>query len=201
MPDRESHRRRMRTTVLISGLLAAGALAAGFAAIALASGGATAKQRQPAITGSIRLRHIEVRAGRTVRGEVVFRNRTSRTKVLLRGCKVDGLFAIAVRASDGYLQEPVFSLVGCRPEQAMVARPGTTIYRFQMSASYQECSQSARHDRPRSSKYWEPLCRKDYAGNRDVMPPLPAGRYTALFVPAGKWNGPHVRPVTLVVTR
>jgi hypothetical protein len=37
-------------------------------------------------------------------------------------------------------------------------------------------------------------------GARDIMPPLPAGKYTALFFPDGKWHGPHVRPADLVVT-
>lgn len=30
------------------------------------------------------------------------------------------------------------------------------------------------------------------------MPPLPAGKYTALFFPAGEWHGPRLKPAVLV---
>jgi hypothetical protein len=160
----------------------------------------TGPSRPPAVTGSIHLRKRDVQSGRTVRGELVFENHTSKTKVLLRGCKADGLFAIEFRASDGYLQQPVNLLVACGPQE-LVAKPGTTIYRFKLPAAYIHCSQSARHQPPRSSKYWAPLCLKNSSGARDIMPPLPAGNYTALFFPVGEWHGPRVNPAELVVTR
>jgi hypothetical protein len=147
------------------------------------------------------LRHSDVQTGGTVRGEVVFQNRTSTTRVLMRGCKIDGLYAIGFRASNGYLRQPAFSLVGCSPEQALVAKPGTTIYRFETSAIYAECSQSAKNQPPRYSSYWIPLCLKDSRGQRDVMPPLPDGSYSALFFPAGQWHGPRVKPASLLITR
>jgi hypothetical protein len=119
----------------------------------------------------------------------------------MRGCKIDGLFAIGVRASDGYVQAPAFSLVGCSPEQELVASPGTTVYRFDLRATYTSCSQSAQHQLPRDSKYWIPLCLTDSGGRRDIMPPLPPGQYTALFFPSGEWHGPRVQSAGLVVTR
>jgi hypothetical protein len=131
----------------------------------------------------------------------VFENRTSKTKVLMRGCKVDGLYAIALRASDGYVQEPAFYDVGCSPEQAMVAKPGTTVYRFRLPATYTECLQSAEQQPPKSSKDWIPVCLKDSGGQGDVMPPLPAGKYTAPFFPDGDWHGPQVKSPNLIVTR
>jgi hypothetical protein len=82
----------------------------------------------------------------------------------------------------------------------MVAKPGTKVYRFSVPATYMECSQSAYLQPPMSSKYWTPLCLKDSSGARDVMPPLPAGRYTTLFFPGGEWHSPHVRSADLVVT-
>ena len=199
MTDTTPHHRRKRTAALVAGSLVAVILATGLGAIAFASE-RSAKPHPPAITGSIQLKHRDVRSGRTVRGELVFENHTSKTKVLMRGCKVDGLYAIGFRASDGYLQEPAFSAVGCSPEQEMVAKPGTTVYRFEMPATYVECSQSAKHQPPRSSKYWIPLCLKNSSRQRDIMPPLPPGTYTALFFADGEWHGPHVKSADLVVT-
>jgi hypothetical protein len=160
MTDTTSHHRRKRTAAFVAGSLVAVILATGLGAIAFASG-KSAKPRPPAITGSIHLKHRDVHSGRTVRGELVFENRTSKTQVLMRGCKVDGLYAIGLRASDGYIQEPAFSLVGCSPAQEMVAKPGRTVNRFKMPARYIACSQSAKHELPRSSKYWNPLCLKE----------------------------------------
>jgi hypothetical protein len=194
------HHRCKRTTALVAGALVAVILATGLGAIAFASG-SSAKPRPPAITGSIHLTQRDVRSGRTVRGKLVFENHTSKTKVLLRGCQIDGLYAIGLRASDGYIQEPAFALVGCSPEQEMVAKPGTTVYRFNMPATYTQCSQSTTHQLPKRSRYWTPLCLKDSSGARDIMPPLPAGKYTALLFPDGEWHGPHVKSADLVVTR
>jgi hypothetical protein len=198
MTDTTPDHRRRRTVALVAGSLVL-ILATGLGAIAFASG-KNASFRQPATTGTIHLKRREVHSGRTVRGELVFENRSSKTKVLMRGCKVDGLYAVALRASDGYIQQPVFYDVGCSPEQEMVATPGTTAYRFRIPATYTECLQSAQHQPPKSSKYWTPLCLKDGGGERDVMPPLPPGKYTALFFPYGDWHGPHVKSANLVVT-
>jgi hypothetical protein len=197
--DTTPHQRRKRSAALVAGSLVAVILATGLGA-ALASG-KNAEPRPPAITGDIHLKRQDVGSGRTVRGELVFENHTSKTKVLLRGCKVDGLYGIGFRASGGYIQYPAFSTVACSPEQEMVARPGTTVYRFKVLATYIECSQSAKHQPPKSSKYWTPLCLKESSGERDIMPPLPVGKYTALFFPYGEWHGPRVKSAVLVVTR
>lgn len=188
--------RRVVVAAVFVGLIVV-ALAAGLVPLAVAGG---SSGRPPAITGGIYLRHGAVRSGGTVHGEVVFRNSSTNSKVLMRGCRVDGLYGIGFRASDGYVQAPAFSLVGCSPEQALVAKPGVTVYRFTLRATYTACSQSTAGQPPRRSKYWTPSCLKGVSGNHDVMPPLPAGRYTALFFPAGVWHGPHVKPAPLVVT-
>jgi hypothetical protein len=200
MSDTTPHKRRKRWAALVVGPSAVVILATGLGAIALASG-KSAKPRPPAVTGFIQLTHRDVESGRTVLGKLVFENRTSKTIVLMRGCKIDGLYAIGLRASDGYLQEPAFSLVACSPRQTMLARPGTTVHRFKLPATYTQCSQSAKHQPPKRSKYWAPVCLEDTSGARDIMPPLPAGNYTALFFPNGVWHGPHVKSAVLVVTR
>jgi hypothetical protein len=200
MTDEVPRRRRKRTGPLVFGLLATLLLAIGLAAIAFASG-ISGKSRPPAILGSIRLRHTDVGAGGTVRGRLIFENRTSRTKVLLRGCKVDGLYGIGLRASDGDVQAPASPLVACSPEQELVAKPGTTVYRFELRATYMACSQNPKGEPPKGSKYWNPPCLKGSASNRDIMPPLSAGKYMALFIPGGEWHGPHVKSAKLVVTR
>jgi hypothetical protein len=201
MTDTEPSHRRGRTAALIAGLLVAVILAMGLGAIAFASGRGAKPQRLSVVTGIIRLQDRDVRSGRSVRGELVFENHTSKTKVLMRGCEFDGLYAIGLRASDGYLQTPAFSAVGCATEQEMLAKPGATVYRFKMPATYTQCSQSVEHQPPKRSKYWTPLCLKDPSGERDIMPPLPPVRYTALFFPDGEWHGPHVESADLVVTR
>jgi hypothetical protein len=200
MTDRKLYRHESEPPLLVSGLLIAVLLATGLTAIALAAW-TSAKPQARSITASVQLRHSHVQTGGTVRGEVVFQNRTSTTRVLLRGCKIDGLYAIGFRASNGYVQAPAFSLVGCSPEQELVAKPGTTVYRFETSATYAECSQSAKGQPPRYSKYWSPLCLRDSRGQRDIIPPLPEGNYSALFFPAGQWHGPPVKPARLLVTR
>jgi hypothetical protein len=57
------------------------------------------------------------------------------------------------------------------------------------------------HESSKSSKYWTPLCLKESSGERDIVPPLPVGKCTALFFPDGQWHGPHVKSAVLVVTR
>ncbi len=200
MTEATPHQRGKRSAAVAAGALVAVILASGLGAIAFASG-KSVKPHPPAITGAIHLKHRDVLSGRTVRGELVFENHTSSTKVLMRGCKIDGLYAIELRAAEGYSQEPAFSLVGCSREQAMLARPGTTVYRFRVSATFTECSQRAADQPPKSSKSWTPLCLRDSSGQRDVMPPLPAGKYTAVFFPDGEWHGPHVKSADLIVNR
>jgi hypothetical protein len=193
-------RGRTGARALVSGLVVVSLFASGLVAVALASRSAR-KSRLPSLTGHLHLAHRRVQAGRTVDGRIVFQNRTSRAKVLMRGCEIDGLYAIGVRSSNGRVQAPAFSDVGCSPEQALIAKPGTTVYRFTLRLDYTACSQSAKDQPPRDSKYWTPPCLKDSGGERDIMPPLPAGRYTALFFPAGKWHGPHVKPAGVTVIK
>lgn len=202
-------RRRRPSLGTVVGVLAA-ALAVAIAVVALTSlhhttpsgigGGPVSSSTTPAITGSIQLNQDSVRSGEFVHGEVIFHNRTSQTKVLTQGCNANGFYGIGLRASDGYIQAPAFALVGCSPEQEMVAKPGTTVYQFKVAASYTQCSQSTKGQAPEGSKYWTPVCLKDPSGRRDIQPPLPPGRYTALFFSSGKWLGPHVAPAVLTVT-
>lgn len=155
---------------------------------------------RPRVTGRLVLDRDRVHTGQAVTGSLVFDSRTAKTVVLLSGCRIDGLFAVGFRNSDGQLQAPGFSAVGCNPEQHLVAKPGRTVYRFKVRVTYMGCTQSAANQLPKTSQYWTPLCLKDSAGERDVMPPLPTGRYTAVFVPAGKWAGPRVAGAKLSVT-
>lgn len=162
-------------------------------------GGAASDSKPASINAGLILDQSRVQPGGTVAGRLVVENRTSKALVLLSGCRVDGFYAVGLRASDGFIQEPAFSAVGCSPQQKLVAKPGTTVYRFKIRAAYTECSQSARHQLPKGSKYWSPLCLKDSKGERDIMPPLPSGKYTAVFFPAGRWKGAAVTPAHLVI--
>jgi hypothetical protein len=173
-------------------------------AVVASARGKQAKAGSSAITASASLGHATVRAGGSLRGKLVFDNAGSTVRVLLHGCKTDGLFAMALRAHDGSLDNgPAFSLVGCDENissNELVAKPGSTAYSFEVRATYTECGQDPKDQQPKTSKYWTPLCLKDQRGIRDVMPPLPAGPYKLRFVPNGKWTGPSVKPVSVSVT-
>lgn len=184
---------------LVPLLLLAASVLAGLSGASLA--GAKDLRSSQTLTAKIALVPSRVPAGAAVSGKLVLDNRTSVPKVVLRGCMVNGLYAVALRAADGYMQDPAFTLVACSHRQSLVAKPGTTVFRFKIRATYTACSESPNHHWPRRSKNWLPLCLKDSSGKRDVAPPLPAGKYTAVFVPNGTWKGPDVRTATLVVTK
>jgi hypothetical protein len=194
MTDTRPRPRRSRAVALFAGTLAAVVLAMGFGAIAFASG-RSLKPRPPAVTGNIHLNLPDDDSCRTVRGEVVFENHTSQTKVLMRRCTIDGLFAIGFRASDGYLQEPAFSLVGCIHKQEMVGRQarhhGVPIQRPRDLHGVLAARQPpAAHD-------LQVLDLRCAAGTRAVSATScrrsrPAGTPRCSF-PGGEWHGPHVR--------
>jgi hypothetical protein len=185
--------RRYRDSVG-SSLLLALIVGVGLVVTALAKGA-------DSLTARIALDHGHVRAGGLISGKLILDNTTSKRRVLLRGCVTNGRFEIGLRAVDGYLQGGFFSLVGCNPLQALVAaNPGVTVYRFKLGATYTGCLQSAQREPPKDSANWMPLCLKDSRGERDIAPRLPAGDYTAVFLPDGKWHGPKVITATLAVT-
>jgi hypothetical protein len=158
---------------------------------------------QPAgITGKVVLSRDHIRSGATIHGKIVFKNGTSKTRILVSGCRVDGLYGVALNASGPDLNNgPASFAVGCFHKDHLVARPGTTAYPFKVTATYLSCSQAAEDQPPRTSKNWMPLCLRDAKGERDIAPPLPAGRYAAVFYPNGKWNGPTVTSETVTVAR
>ena len=189
---------RMHT---VRGVATALAVASAIAGVAGTASGKSGTGGRPLLIARLSLTSARVAPNGTVRGKLILVNRTSTAKVVLRACAIDGLYAIALRASDGYLQEPAFAVVACRQQQAITAKPGTTAIRFKIHAAYTACTSSLRQPYPRRSKNWLPPCLKDARGSRDVMPPLPAGSYTVLFFPNGKWLGPAVKPATLLVSK
>ena len=173
------------TLVAVAGLLVTG----------LARGDSSLKAR-------IALDRSRVRTGGVIRGRLILDNTGSTPRVLLRGCLTNGRFGIGLRAADGYQTDPGFTAVGCSPLQALVvAKPGVSIYRFKIPARYDQCSQNSSNQQPKGSPNWTPLCLRDSHRERNIMPPLQAGKYTARFVPDGRWQGPSVKPAALTVTR
>lgn len=172
--------------------LVAAVLGAGIAAVVLA-GGASAKP--PSLIARVVLDRSRVSVGGTVSGRVIFENRSSKPKLMLRGCIGGGLYVIGFRAADGYLEQIGWTIDGCRAEQSMVAKPGRTVFRFRTAARYTICGPS---DQPKRSPGWIPAC---VAGGGDPMPPLPAGHYTAVFVPYSGWKGPKVKSATVRITQ
>jgi hypothetical protein len=172
-----------------SSLLLALVVGVGLVVTALAHGA-------DSLTTEIVLDHGHVRVGGVIRGKLLLDNTTSTRKVLLRGCVTNGRFEIGLEAPNRYPQGGVFSLVGCNPLQVLVAaNPGVTVYRFRLRATYTECAESAK------GEPGMPLCLKGPDGKPDIFPTLPAGDYTAVFFPDGKWLGPKVAPAALAVTR
>jgi len=146
------------------------------------------------LTARIVLDHRQVRVGGAIGGRLILDNATSTRKVLLRGCLANGRFEIGLEAPNRD-QGGAFSLVGCNPLQVLIAaNPGVTVYRFKLSATYTVCAQSAK------GGPGMPLCLKGADGKRDIFPALPAGQYTAILLPDGKWLGPKVTPAALSVT-
>ena len=175
-------------------LLVAAALGAGVATVALASGNDS--PRTPSLTARIVLDRSRVLAGGTVSGRVIFDNRRSKPKLMLRGCVASGLYAIGFSAADGYFEQPVFVPDGCSSEQSMVAEPGRTTFRFKTRASFTACGTAP--GQPKRSPEWLPPCGKKPKA-RGGRPSLPVGEYTAVFVPSGTWHGPRVNSASLSI--
>ncbi|MGC9222131.1 MAG: hypothetical protein ACP5H2_12455 [Solirubrobacteraceae bacterium] len=173
------------------------------AALALATlaDGRGLRLKHASLSALIALAPGRVAAGAPISGKLILQNITTKPKVVLSGCGLDGLYAVALRAPDGYIQDPVFAQVACRHKQTLVAKRGTTIYRFKIRGTYTACSQSPDHHWPKRSENWLPLCLKRSSGKREIMPLLPPGKYAALFFSDGTWTGPTVKPATLVVTK
>jgi hypothetical protein len=58
-----------------------------------------ARPRRSAVTAKLVLNSTHVHPGGTVSGKLVVENRTAKRRALLRGCRTDGFFAVALRAS------------------------------------------------------------------------------------------------------
>jgi hypothetical protein len=169
-------------------LLLALVVGVGLVVTALANGAGS-------LTARVVLDHLRVRAGGVISGKLILNNATSTRRVLLRGCLTNGRFEIGLEAANRYPQGGIFSVVGCNPLQVLVAaKPGVTVYRFKLRATYTDCAQSAK------GGPGMPLCLKGSDGERDIFPTLPVGEYTAVFLPDGNWHGPKVTPATLAVT-
>jgi hypothetical protein len=161
--------------------------------------GALSTSEPAGVTARLVLRPDRVRPGGTADGRLVLTNGRSKTVVLLRGCRINGLYGIGIRSPHIKIQGPAFTLVGCLRHQTLVAKPGTTVYGFKVAARYTGCTQALKDELPRTSAYWTPLCGKRRDGERNIMPSLPPGTYTTVFVPNGKWKGPAVHSARLVV--
>jgi hypothetical protein len=154
--------------------LGGAALIAGVAACGTTStvfGGGAAANR-PTLTSLVRVEHSTVRAGQTVHAELVLRSTAGRVRVLDRACP--NHFVALVLSSGRLSTGAAWTLPLCRPGVAFVARPGTTIYRLSVAATYGRCIM-----RGHPLAGGEPQCLR---GNR--MPPLPVGSYTVSVVEA-----------------
>ena len=176
----------------------------GVVAIAIAlsfagCGGAVSTSEPESVTARLVLHPDRVRPGGTTDGRLVVKNNGSKPDVLLRGCRINGLYGIGIRSPHHTIQGPAFTLVGCLHHQTLVAKPGTTVYTFKLAARYMGCTQALKDEVPRTSPSWTPLCGRSRNGDRDVMPALPPGTYSTVFVPNGKWKGPAVHNAELVV--
>lgn len=155
--------------------------------VAVIAGGCGGSQ----LTGSIVLDHTRAAVGEDVSGKLVFHNRASSRVVMLRASACGHPYWITLRSASW--TQPVIFTFDCGTEEALVANRGVTAYRFTIDARSRGCSATGA-----SGPF---LCLKDSHGNRDVMPAAPPGRYTTVFTPGAKWNGPRIKEATLIVTR
>lgn len=146
---------------------------------------------QNQLTGSIVLDHTRAAVGENVNGKLVFHNRTSSRVVMARANACGQLYEVTLRSASW--SQPAIFTWDCGMEEALVARPGVTVYRFTIHARSRGCSASGASG--------PSLCLKDSHGVRDIMPVAPPGRYTTVFIPGATWHGPKIRGATLVVTR
>lgn len=167
---------------ILLGSLPAIVVGIGVAAVAIAAvNGITT----PApLTARIVLDRSHVQLGGVVTGKVVFENRTSKPKVMLRGCDLNGLYTVVLSSAHGGTGSDgsgaIFGTVGClveTPADLMVAKPGRTVYRFRIPAVHTACGPCA------------------------IGSPLPAGNYAIVFFPDGTWRGPTVTSATVTLTK
>lgn len=143
------------------------------------------------LTGNIMLDHARAAVGEDVSGKLVFHNRTSSRVVMLRASACGHPYWVTLGSASW--AQPVIFTFDCRTEEALVANPGVTVYRFTIDARSQGCSATGASG--------PSLCHKDSHGNRDIMPVAPPGRYTTVFTPSAAWHGPKINEATLLVTR
>jgi hypothetical protein len=187
---------RPRKKIVRGSLLAIIVVGIGAAAVALAAGSGAAARRG-SLTARIVLDRTRVQSGGTVSGRVIFENRLSKPILMLRGCVGGGMYQIDFRASDGYLGPTPFVIDGCTSEQSMVAKPGLTIFRFSTPTVYRACGPG--DVQPKRSRDWVPPC--DTRDGHSGVPSIPAGKYTAVFVPSDKWHGPRVSGARVTITK
>jgi len=151
------------------------AIAASLVVAGCGSSGGTARHASfardstPTISGLVRSDTATVRAGAKVRADLVLHNNSDRTRVLARGCPHG--FVELMLSSRTVTASPAWALPACS-DATFVARPGTTIYRLEVPATYLGCTM-----RGHPATGGTPSC---LPGNR--MPPLPTGAYTVSVV-------------------
>jgi uncharacterized OB-fold protein len=134
-----------------------------------------ASRKRPSIYGVVKLDHKTVKPGARIRGRVVFRNATGKTKVLFRNCgsRPSEMFAMGLLGkTPQHSVYPNWALPGCTHKLAFPIKPGTHAYRFALAASYNQCGQK------RHSSGGGPYC---VGPQHDQMPPLPQGSYRVEF--------------------
>jgi hypothetical protein len=143
------------------------------------------------LTGNVVLNRTSVPMGDNVGGRLIFHNPTTHTVVMLRADACGRPYEVLLRSPSWY-QPGVFTF-DCGKEEALVAKPGTTVYRFTILARSLVCSGSG----PTGPN----LCAKDVHGKRDIEPEAPPGQYSTVFTPSAAWKGPTIKEATLIVTR
>jgi hypothetical protein len=153
--------------VIAASLVVAGCGSSGGAA---PPGGSAARYtKTTTIRGLVRSDTATVRAGAKVHAELVLHNSTGRARVLARGCPHG--FVQLTLSSRSLTTSPAWALPACS-DATFVARPGTTVYRLEVPATYLACTMRG-HRAQAGSVQCLP-------GNR--MPPLPAGTYALSVV-------------------
>jgi hypothetical protein len=150
------------------------------------TGGAVGASRSPrsSLTIRIDLDHTRVPAGTTIKGVAVVTN-TTHGSVSLDTCAANPWLAVGL-ADGKHSYLPAFAGVECL--KTLMLEPGSHRFPITVLTTYDECTQTTA-----PSTVAEPLCLASLGSStRNIIPPLPAGRYFTKVVTVGLSHDPLV---------
>jgi hypothetical protein len=149
-----------------------------------------ARTARPSVTIRIELDRTRVPAGTTIKGVAVVTN-TTHHGVSLETCAANPWLAVGLTDSK-VVYVPASGLVGC--SKKLILAPGSRRFPISVITTYDDCAQTTA-----PSAVAEPLCLESLGSStRNIMPPLPTGRYSTKVLTVGLFHNPFVLNRVLV---